>query len=394
MRSHRYAAAASVALMLCCAYACSSDPTDPAADEDSGTGPGPGPGADGSPQGDTGPGPDPDGSTDGSTDAADAAVTCVGNPLTADGGTPDGGANPEAGLRPLGINYPFIVATSFLDGPQWVEADGGGSLVFTQITSDPPRVLRVAIDGGAATTVRPGPVGQGELPIGNAFRNNMIYTAVANNNNGAGSGSIWQTRPNGDAGPTIVAAPATNPNDLVVTENGTIFFTDPQYQTNPAVATGLYRVAPDGGVALVQGNLARPNGIALSRDGTQLYVGLGPLAAENPQTTKGVLVFTVAAGGTITPPGTPFLAAADLADTPDGIAIDVGGNLWVAEAAANGASSGRVEVFSPTKVKLGTLSFPTERPTGIAFGGPGDTTVFVTTETNVWVYPSRCAGVR
>ncbi|MBS2012839.1 MAG: SMP-30/gluconolactonase/LRE family protein [Deltaproteobacteria bacterium] len=392
MWNRRYAIFAFV-VPLGFAYACSSDPTDPAPTpegDDSGTG------TDGTSQTDSN-NPLPDGSpppTDGSvTDTGtDAGITCVGNPLTADGGTPDGGANPEAGLRSLSITYPFVVAASFLDGPQYIDSDGG-ALVFTQITSDPPRLLRVGPDGGAATSIRTGPVGQGELPIGNAVRNNVIYTVVADNGTGNG-GSIWQTRPNGDAGPTLLAAPSTNPNDLAITANGTIFFTDPQYQTNPAGTTAVYRMAPDGGVSQVQNNLPRPNGIALSRDGTQLFVGLGPLGGENPNTTKGVLVYTVSAAGVATAPGTAFLTAADLADTPDGLAVDVGGNLWVAEAAADGSSQGRVEVFSSAKKKLGTLSFPTERPTGIAFGGADDKTVYITTETNVWVYPSRCAGVR
>lgn len=392
MRFRRtFLAAVAVPSALVFAYACSSDPTEtpPVTGEDSGGG-----NPDGSTQNDTGTNPLPDGSIpgDGGTDAADAAVTCVGNPLT-DGGTPDGGASPEAGLRPLTITYPFIVASSFLDGPQWIENDAGGALVFTQVSSDPARVLRVAIDGGAATTVRSGPNGQGELPIGNAARNNEIYTVVADNGAGNG-GSIWRTRLNGDAGAPILVPPSTNPNDLVITANGTIFFTDPQYQTNPAGATALYRVATDGGVQQVQTNLARPNGIALSQDGLKLFVGLGPLPGDPGGAAKGVLTYAVTAAGVATAPGTPFLAASDLTDTPDGLAVDIGGNLWVAEAAGNGDSSGRVEVFSPTKVKLGTLAFPTERPTGIAFGGPGDKTVFITTETNVWVYPSRCAGVR
>ena len=379
------------------AYACSSE-SDPGAEDgaDGGTEGSVNPGLDSSTRTDSSTGTDGSTVTDGGTDASDGAVTitCVGNPLTADGGTADGGANLDAAVvRELGITYPLVAGSSFLDGPQWIEADGG-ALVFSQLNSAPPQVLRVAIDGGAATALRSAPNGQLLLPVGNATRNGMVLTAVTPNVANQ-TPVIWQTAPDGGAGPSIAIGATTNPNDLVVGANGNIYFTDPQYQANPAGDTGVYRVLGDGGVQLVQKDLARPNGIALAPDGKKLYVGLGPLAGDpNAATAKGVLVYTVAADGAVTTPGAAFLTSAELVDVPDGIAVDVGGNVWVAEAAGNGDQSGRVEVFGPDKKKLGTLPFPTKRPTGVAFGGADNKTLFITAESGVFVYTSRCAGVR
>jgi sugar lactone lactonase YvrE len=82
--------------------------------------------------------------------------------------------------------------------------------------------------------------------------------------------------------------------------------------------------------------------------------------------------------------------------------VDTGGNLWVAEADSGGGSTGRVEVFSPAGVFLGQIPFPADRPTGVAFGGSDNKNLYVTTEgqtagTNragVWIFSSRCAGIR
>lgn len=381
------------------AYACSSDPSGGGGGEDGGgASEGGNPGVDSS-AGETDGGADSSTSNDGSTtdaaDASDGAVlnVCLGNPLTPDGGTPDGGATLDASTtRQLPITFPLPFGVSFVDGPQFIDADGG-QLVFSQLYSNPAQVLTVAGDGGAAAVLRSGPVGQALVPVGNAFRNNVVLTVVARTNASV-SPVIWQTALDGGALPSIDAAIATNPNDLVVGPNNNLYFTDPQYQQTPDNPS-VYRALADGGVLRIQGTLTRPNGIALSPDNTKLYVGLAPLGTDGPTelAKRGVLVYTVAPDGSIAGPGVPFLGAADLPDVPDGITVDVGGNLWIAEAAANG-QSGRVEVFSPAKQKLGTIPFPSKRPTGVAFGGADNKTVYITTEDGVFVYTSRCAGLR
>ncbi|MBC7052102.1 hypothetical protein G6O46_24140, partial [Salmonella enterica subsp. enterica serovar Enteritidis] len=85
----------------------------------------------------------------------------------------------------------------------------------------------------------------------------------------------------GGALPSIDAAIATNPNDLVVGPNNNLYFTDPQYQQTPDNPS-VYRALADGGVLRIQGTLTRPNGIALSPDNTKLYVGLAPLGTDGP----------------------------------------------------------------------------------------------------------------
>jgi gluconolactonase len=367
------------------AYACSSDSGGGgAAEEDAGGG-----GEGGLPGNDANTGTDANTSVD-AADANDGAVAnaCIGNPLTADGGSTDGGVSLDAAVTTQIVT---ALAGNFLDGPQWLDTQG--FLVYSEYNVANPRMSRVLPDGGGAAAFRTAGFTVAMGPLGNAVRGTVIVTAVDAQNPTGTPSFVLSTLDGGAAGTIGLGdAGATSPNDLVVGPNNNLYFTDGQYQNtgHPGTA-GLYRVSDDGGVFAVQQSFGRANGIALSPDNTKLYVGVGPSAGDPDP--KAVLVYTVAATGAVTAPGQPFLTAADLGDVPDGIAVDVGGNLWVAEAVAAGPG-GRVEVFGPDKKKLGTIPFPTQRPTGVAFGGADGKTLFITTESGVFTYVSRCAGMR
>ncbi|MDB4933196.1 MAG: Gluconolactonase [Labilithrix sp.] len=372
------------------AYACSSDSSDGGGEgEDAGGG-----------QNEGGPsGNDASSGNDGSTtpdaaDASDGAVVnpCIGNPLTPDGGTADGGVALDAATTTQIVT---ALNGNFLDGPQWIDSAGGGFLVYSEYNAATPRLSRVAPDGGGAAAFRTTGFSALQGPLGNALRGGLVVTAV-DAQNAAGTPSFVLTATDGGASGTIALgdAGATSPNDVVVGPNDNLYFTDGQYQNTGHIGTaGLYRILGDSGVVAVQQNFGRANGLALSPDKTKLYVGVGPLDADPDP--RSVLVYTVAATGAVTAPGVPFLTATDLVDVPDGIAVDVGGNLWVAEAVTGGAGGGRVEVFGPDKKKLGTIPFEApHRPTGVTFGGADGKTLFITTETGVFTYVSRCAGLK
>ncbi len=71
-----------------------------------------------------------------------------------------------------------------------------------------------------------------------------------------------------------------SPNDLHVAGNGDIFFTDPPYGLagqdqdtgKQLIFNGVYRLAANGMLYLIDSTLTRPNGIALSPDEKTLYV--------------------------------------------------------------------------------------------------------------------------
>jgi len=91
---------------------------------------------------------------------------------------------------------------------------------------------------------------------------------------------------------TFEGAPFNSPNDLVMAADGSLYFTDPEYQRKAAPGgqplTRVYRHA-EGVTSVVDDSLRNPNGIALSPDGNTLY------AVNTPDNR--LEIFSVSAGG-------------------------------------------------------------------------------------------------
>ena len=152
-----------------------------------------------------------------------------------------------------------------------------------------------------------------------------------------------------------------SPNDLAVRSDGTVYFTDPNYQCggcNEQPTLGVYRLPPGGTPELLDTTQSPPNGIALSPDENTLYVG-GSVLTAHPISADG----SVGAGtqlGNI--------------NSTDGLGIDCAGNIYVA---LNQQSM--VVVVDPSGNQLeGNLSV--SQVTNIAFGGPENKTLFITNQ--------------
>jgi gluconolactonase len=359
--------------LACYAYACSDDPAEDQPGEDGGGGndTGPKPGEDGGEKTDGSPG------NDSGNDAGDGGLeTCVGNPLTADGGGVDASVD-DAGLKE-------VASGQFLDGPHYVDSFGG-SFVYSEVFEQ--TIRRVLPDGGDNQPIR-ATGDNGIIVIGNASTGTTLFTAQSN---GLQASAILRTNlTNGTDAGTLLSAPATSPNDLVVSKKGIVYFTDPGYQNPGGGPYGVYRLYPnDGGVAaIVTFNNERPDGIALSPNEDFLYIA---------HDTRAIVKHAVDANGNVAQASTPVYTTVDL---PVGIAVDTGGNLWIAESAANLAPGGRVEVIDPAGKKWGEFRFTLPRPTNIAFGGPDNKTIAITTEQGaavaspLYIMKSRCAGLR
>jgi len=154
-----------------------------------------------------------------------------------------------------------------------------------------------------------------------------------------------------------------SPNDLVVRSDGTVYFTDPDYQLGDRPSEtgkkGIYRVSPSGAVSLVDDTFNQPNGITLSPDETVLYVADYAAGA--------VRAFTVAADGATS-------ARKDFASvpSPDGFAMDCLGNLYVAS-----GTPGSLQVYAPSGAKLGAVTVAAST-SNAAFGGPDGQTLYIT----------------
>jgi len=154
-----------------------------------------------------------------------------------------------------------------------------------------------------------------------------------------------------------------SPNDVTVGADGTVYFTDPDFQRadRPDQMSGhtdVFRVR-NGVVSLIDDSIREPNGIELSPDGRTLYVG--------GNATGKIYQYPVNPDGS-TGPRRDFAA---LAGT-DGGAIDCAGNVYQAT-----FGDGKIHVLSPSGQALGTVNAG-PNTTNAAFGGPDGRTLYIT----------------
>ena len=121
------------------------------------------------------------------------------------------------------------------------------------------------------------------------------------------------------------------------------------------------------GVRIIHDAIAFPNGIAFSEDGNRLFV------CESA--ANRILLFDVLQNGNIAN-GRPFVELPG--GDPDGIALDVRGNLYVAH-----FGGGAVYIISPDGKILQKIPTPGKKPSNLEFGENDMKTLFLTeVETN------------
>ena len=172
-----------------------------------------------------------------------------------------------------------------------------------------------------------------------------------------------------------------SPNDVVVKSDGSVYFTDPPYGVLPDQREldfqGVFRIAPDGEMTLLVDDFDKPNGLAFSPDEKILYIA---------DTERGhVRAFSVQADGTLTDGRIFAHDVFDAGHGPDGMKVDVSGNLYVA--------AGSVWVFDSTGKHLGNIAIP-ESPANIAFGGPDNDILFVTARSSLYQVRLQVAGMK
>jgi len=164
-----------------------------------------------------------------------------------------------------------------------------------------------------------------------------------------------------------------SPNDLTYHSNGDLYFTDPPYGlSSPAKQEldfcGVYRLGTDGRLTLLTKEMTRPNGIGFSPDEKTLYV------AQSDGKAKLWKAFSVKQDGTLgearvfcdSTKWKPPLAGPGY---PDGLKVDVHGNLWA-------TGPGGVLVFSSKGKLLGRVN--TGCPTANCAFGEDGSTLFIT----------------
>jgi gluconolactonase len=196
------------------------------------------------------------------------------------------------------------------------------------------------------------------------------------------------TRTEYDGTITVIAdgyegKPLNSPNDVVCPSDGSIWFTDPPFgvlgfyeghRATPELPTNVYRVDPARGrLAVATGDINRPNGLAFSPDESRLYV------VEAGVTPRLIHAFDVVGGSRLTGKRTLIEAGPG---TPDGLRVDVDGNLWVGWGMGAEGLDG-VSVFNPEGKPIGRIDLP-ERCANVCFGGALRNRLFMVASTSLF----------
>ena len=178
-----------------------------------------------------------------------------------------------------------------------------------------------------------------------------------------------------------------SPNDLVVKSDGSVYFTDPDFNT-PAGQDreigfkGVFRISTDNTIKVLDSTtFDKPNGICFSPDESKLYVNESPLGK--------IYVWNVLNDSTIT--DKKLLYSIPLVGYADGMKVDTDGNIY-----CTGPSG--IWVISPEGVCLDTILMPVN-PSNCAWGDADRKTLYITAggpwnnPSNVGIYRIRLGGV-
>lgn len=156
-----------------------------------------------------------------------------------------------------------------------------------------------------------------------------------------------------------------SPNDLVVKSDGSIFFTDPDFNipypyNNELGFQGIYRINPEGSIKLLDSTFDKPNGICFSPDEKKLYV--------NDSHKCQIYVWDVVNDSTIS--NKKLFYQIPASGYADGMKVDAAGNIY-----CTGPTG--VWIISPEGNYLDKIAM-TENPSNCNWGDADGKTLYVT----------------
>ena len=163
--------------------------------------------------------------------------------------------------------------------------------------------------------------------------------------------------------PEIDALSASRFNDVIADPEGRVFAGTMARGSEPAQ---LYRLDPDGSLNLVMDDLTLANGMGFSPDLSTFYLTDSdsrrifriPYDRKSGELGPKEVLVTVPEEGTV----------------PDGMAVDLDGNIWSARWDGNG-----IYKYAPDGELLGKVEFPVRKVSSLTFGGANYDTAYVTT---------------
>jgi gluconolactonase len=186
--------------------------------------------------------------------------------------------------------------------------------------------------------------------------------------------------------------PLNSPNDIVCKSDGSIWFTDPPFgvlgfyeghHATPELPTNVYRLDPaTSRLTVVAGDVNRPNGLAFSPDESRLYI------IEAGPAPRLIHCYDVVGGARLAGKRTLIDAGPG---TPDGMRVDVDGNLWIGWGMGEEGLDG-VAVFNRDGKPIGRIDLP-ERCANVCFGGVQRNRLFMAASTSLYSLFVNTQGV-
>ncbi|KAB8164633.1 SMP-30/gluconolactonase/LRE family protein [Streptomyces sp. 3MP-14] len=264
------------------------------------------------------------------------------------------------------------------EGPVWF--DGWGGLRWVDMLAGDVLALRAdgAVDrahvGQVAALLRPRRAG------GTLFALERGFATLPGTGDASWDGLHRGATPK-EWGPELWSDPGLRLNEGGCDPQGRLWCGSMAYDEGPGRGR-VYRLDPDGTAveAAAFGQVTISNGLGFSPDGSLAYY------VDSATRRIDVLDHDPERG----PHGRrPLVQLPDGVGDPDGLAVDAEGHLWVAL-----WGGGAVHRYAPDGALAGVVELPVPRVTACAFGGPGLTTLFVTTSrlaTDTAAHPSAGA---
>ena len=265
------------------------------------------------------------------------------------------------------------------EGPIWVKA--GGYLLFTDVPGN--KMWKWSARGGLVKFLDPSGAAAPDPEVWREAGANGITMFDAKTILYADTGNrAIQTLDLATKKKTAVATgydgkKFSSPNDVIRMKNGVMFFTDPPYgfkkfdsaPEKEQAFNGVYRRAADGSVTVIEKELVRPNGVALSPDESILYV------TQSEPTKAIIMAYALDQTGNVTGKKL-FLDVTDMVSDaapglPDGITVAADGTVF-------SSGPGGILVISKDGKKLGRIN--DGKPTANCKFGDDGKTLYLTSK--------------